>query len=234
MPSVSPFVCFGLEVLAVNIRSNPRIPGLCLPDSTVLSPISQYADDPSLICTLDDSIKAVFETYALFEKASGAKLNQSKSKGLWLGSWSGRSDPPVPLDWTSVKIEVLGVFIGVGNLEEANWRPLIDTVDRVLKSWRSHVLSLRGKALVINALALSHVWYVASLIHMPAWVLKELSFLAFPFFGVANVSLCPALLFRFLLCLVVSLLLMLNLKFGLFLVSGLRGLRPLLLAGFRF
>lgn len=170
------------EVLAVNIRSNPRIPGLCLPDSTVLSPISQYADDPSLICTLDDSIKAVFETYALFEKASGAKLNQSKSKGLWLGSWSGRSDPPVPLDWTSVKIEVLGVFIGVGNLEEANWRPLIDTVDRLLKSWRSRVLSFRGKALVINALALSRVWYVASLIHMPAWVLKELSFLAFSFF----------------------------------------------------
>lgn len=170
------------EVLAVNIRSNPRIPGLCLPDSTVLSPISQYADDPSLICTSDDSIKAVFETYALFEKASGAKLNQSKSKGLWLGSWSGRSDPPVPLDWTSVKIKVLGVFIGVGNLEEANWRPRIDTVDRVLKSWRSRVLSFRGMALVINALAISRVWYVPSLIHMPAWVLKELSFLAFSFF----------------------------------------------------
>lgn len=170
------------EVLAVNIRSNPRIPGLCLPDSTVLSPISQYADDTSLICTSDDSIKAVFETYALFEKASGAKLNQSKSKGLWLGSWSGRSDPPVPLDWTSVKIKVLGVFIGVGNLEEANWRPRIDAVDHVLKSWRSRVLSFRGKALVINPLALSRVWYVASLIHMPAWVLKELSFLAFSFF----------------------------------------------------
>ena len=35
---------------------------------------------------------------------------------------------------------------------------------------------------MINALALSRVWYVASLIHMPAWVLKELSFLAFSFF----------------------------------------------------
>lgn len=35
---------------------------------------------------------------------------------------------------------------------------------------------------MINAVALSRVWYVASLIHMPAWVLKELSFLAFSFF----------------------------------------------------
>lgn len=170
------------EVLAVNIRCNPRISGLCLPGSAPLSPISQYADDTSLILTSDDSIVAVFETYALFEKASGAKLNQSKSKGLWLGGWRGRSDPPVVLDWSCTKLKVLGVFLGLGNLEEDNWRPRIDAVDRVLKSWRSRVLSFRGKSLVINALALSRVWYVASLIHMPAWVLKELSSLAFSFF----------------------------------------------------
>ena len=170
------------EVLAVNIRCNPRISGLCLPGSVPLSPISQYADDTSLILNSDDSIKAVFETYALFEKASGAKLNQAKSKGLWLGSWSGRSDPPVALDWSSTKLKVLGVFLGPGNLDEDNWRPRIDAVDHVLKSWRSRVLSFRGKALVVNALALSRVWYVASLIHMPAWVQKELSLLAFSFF----------------------------------------------------
>ena len=44
------------------------------------------------------------------------------------------------------------------------------------------MLSFHGKALVVNALALSRVWYVASLIHMPSWVLKELSSLAFSFF----------------------------------------------------
>ena len=82
------------EVLAVNIRANPRVIGLSLPNSPdLLSPISQYADDTSLVVCSDDSIRACFETYALFEKGSGAKLNQSKSKGLWLGSWSGRQDP---------------------------------------------------------------------------------------------------------------------------------------------
>ena len=34
----------------------------------------------------------------------------------------------------------------------------------------------------INALALSRVWYVASLIHMPGWVHSELSKLIFKFF----------------------------------------------------
>ena len=170
------------EVLAVNIHCNPRISGLCLPGAFPLSAISQYVDDTSLILTSDDAIVAAFETYALFEQASGSKLNQSKSKGLWLGGWCCRVDPLVALDWSSSKLKVLGVFISVGDLEADNWHPRIDAVECVLNSWRSRSLSFRGKALVVNALALSRVRYVASLVHMPPWVLKELSSLAFSFF----------------------------------------------------
>lgn len=63
------------------------------------------------------------------------------------------------------------MFIGVGDLEEVNWRPRITAVENMLASWRERQLSFRGRALVINALALSRVWYVASLIHMSAWAL---------------------------------------------------------------
>ena len=125
------------KVMAVNIRANPRIRGLSLPGiQDPLPPISQYADDTSLIVTSDDAIKASFETYSIHEKGSGSKLNLSKSKGLWLGSWNGHSDPPINFDWSSSKIKVLGVFIGVGNLEEVNWRPHITAVENVLASWR--------------------------------------------------------------------------------------------------
>jgi len=87
------------------------------------------------------------------------------------------------LSWIGiVKIKALGVFVGVGNLEEDSWRPHITAVDKVLKSWRSRALSFCGKSLVINALALSRIWYVASLVHMPTWVLKELSALVYSFF----------------------------------------------------
>ena len=171
------------EVLAVNIRANPRIKGLTLPGrSQALSPISQYADDTSLVVVSDDSIVACFETYDRYEQGSGSRLNLSKSKGLWLGSWRERVDSPVSLDWTSVKVKVLGVFLGPGNLEEVNWRPRIQAVENVLCSWRQRILSFKGRALVINALALSRVWYVASLVCMPAWVLGELSKLVFDFF----------------------------------------------------
>ena len=86
------------------------------------------------------------------------------------------------ISWSSVKVKVLGVYIGPGNLEEVNWRPRITAVENVLNSWRQRSLSLRGKTLVINALALSRVWYVASLIHVPSWVISEINSLVFKFF----------------------------------------------------
>ena len=56
------------QVHACNIRANPRIIGLSLPSSTSPLPVvSQYADDTSLIVTINDSIKAVFDTYSVFE-----------------------------------------------------------------------------------------------------------------------------------------------------------------------
>ena len=139
------------EVLAFNIC----ITGLSIPGSqTPLSPISQYTDDTSLIVNSDDAILAVFDTYYRFETASGSKLNVSKSKGLWLGAWNNRRDPPVQLEWTSKQIKVLGVYVGPGDLEEANWRPRIAAVENVLSSWRQRALSFRGRALVIGSLAL--------------------------------------------------------------------------------
>ena len=66
-----------------------------------------------------------------------------------------------------MKVKVLGVFLGPGNLEEDYWRPHITAVENALNSWRQRSFSYKGKALVINALTLSRVWYVASLIHVP-------------------------------------------------------------------
>ena len=93
-----------------------------------------------------------------------------------------RSDAPVAINWTSAKIKVLGVYIGNENLDEANWRPRLDSIEKCLASWQSRSLSYQGKALVLNALVLSRVWYLASLIHMPDWVLRELNSLCFKFF----------------------------------------------------
>lgn len=172
-----------IEVLAANLRAHPDIVGLSLPcSSDPLPAVSLYADDTSVIVSSDAAIQAVFSTYAIFERGTGSKLNLSKCEGLWLGAWKGRPDAPVAIQWTSEKIKVLGVFVGNFLLDSDNWLPRLEAVEKCLNSWRSRSLSFGGKALVSNALALSRVWYVASLVHMPPWILGELNKLVFNFF----------------------------------------------------
>ena len=171
-----------MEVLAANIRANPFIVGLSLPRVPRPLPVlSLYADDTSVIVASDLALLSVFEVYDDFQKGSGAKLNLDKCEGLWLGGWRGRSDAPVSIQWTDSKIKVLGVFIGNCDVEEANWLPRIEAVRQVLSSWRYRVLSFQGKVLVVNALALSKVWYVGALVGMPPWVRLQLDKLIFSF-----------------------------------------------------
>ena len=82
------------DVLACTIRAKPTVKGVQLPGAASALPVlSQNADDTSLVLSSDQSIRSTFSSYSLFESGSGSKLNQAKSKGLWLGAWSGRVDP---------------------------------------------------------------------------------------------------------------------------------------------
>ena len=172
-----------IETLAANLRSRPSIVGLQLPFVPDPLPfLSLYADDTSVICVSDDATNAVFSTYENFEKGTGSKLNLSKCEGLWLSAWRGRTDFPVDIQWTSSKIKVLGVFIGNCIMDDFNWLPRIEAVENCLNSWRSRSLSYGGRALVSNALALSRVWYVASLVPMPSWVLGKINSIVFGFY----------------------------------------------------
>ena len=172
-----------VEVLACSLRADIRIKGISFPsfpNREVL--LSQYADDMSIIVTTSESIPAVFNVYQSYELASGARVNTVKSKGLWLGSWAGRTDAPVDLQWSSSKLKTLGVTIGPGDLSEDNWAPRIEAVSNTLSSWRQRSLSFQGRLTVINILALSRIWYVASLIPSPRWVVSKLNTLVFSFF----------------------------------------------------
>ena len=171
-----------IEVLACNIHANPCIISVSLPSSQGHALISQYTDDTSIIVTTENSIFEIFKVYRVFERASGAKLNLSKCKGLCLGPWNGRSSAPVNLYWSSEKVKTLGGYVGPTDLEHTNWDPRINALENTLNSWKQRTLSLQGRMVVINMLALSRLWYVASLIPTPQWVISRLNTLIFSFF----------------------------------------------------
>ena len=61
----------------------------------------------------DFSIVALFELFAAYERASGARLNLRKCSGLLLGPWRTRLPElmPVQLQWSASSITVLGCQI---------------------------------------------------------------------------------------------------------------------------
>ena len=141
--------------------------------------LSQYADDTSILVTTDDSILAVFEVFDRYELGSGACLNLKTCKGLWVG---GRASGPVDIRWSSVKLRCLGCFLGPGDLSHDNWDPRIQTLKNLLSSWCQRSLTFQGKALVINALAPSGLWYLGSVIFPPEWAISEINTEIFSFF----------------------------------------------------
>ena len=89
-----PLYVLTAELLATHIRLHPGIQGLQHPQAQPR--ISQYADDTTLLLTDDNSITHAFEIFKNYEKASGAKINLQKCKGLWSGSYRTRTDAPTP------------------------------------------------------------------------------------------------------------------------------------------
>ena len=65
---------------------------------------------------------------------------------------------------------------------EANWRPRVEAFCRCIDAWRSRALSISGRAVVLNSLPLSRIWFVASVVPMPNSILSELTTCIFYFF----------------------------------------------------
>ena len=170
------------EVLGASLRSSPHIVGVAIPGSIESAVTSQYADDTTVICTSDSSILEVFAIFSLYEKATGARLNMSKCKGLFLGPWRGRSDPPVDIRWSSIYLPVLGSVVGPGDVDHLIWDVRLTKLSSVLDAWRQRTLSFQGKALVSNALAMSGLWHCVSVAPVPDWVIKDANAKLFSFF----------------------------------------------------
>ena len=95
-----------------------------LPDSLEQFKCSGYADDTTVAATSDASIEETFTIYEQFERASGARLNHGKSKGMWAGSWKACTDTPYGLQWVK-DLPLLGAVFNVGDYSQPTWEPAV-------------------------------------------------------------------------------------------------------------
>ena len=176
-----PLYVLAAELLATHIRAHPNIRGLQHPSSTPT--ISQYADDTTLLLSDELSITNVFHTFKLYEEASGGKINLRKCKALWSRSFRHRTDNPTPFDWTNTYLpdKLLGLYISKTDCTDKNVEQKIHKLRTITATWRHRDLSLKGKALVINGLLTSPLWYHAFNIHFPPWAIQEIEEIIYSF-----------------------------------------------------
>ena len=176
-----PLYVLTAELLATHIRAHPNIKGLQHPASQPV--ISQYADDTTILLADDESITHVFQIFEAYEEAAGAKINLQKCKGLWCGSFRHRTDAPTDFDWTNTYLpdKLLGIYVGNTDCTDRNIEHKIHKLRTITATWNHRDLSLKGKALVINGLLTSTLWYLAANVHFPPWAIQEIEDIIYAF-----------------------------------------------------
>jgi len=179
-----PLYILTAEILAITIRASTEIKGLRPPNSTTDVKLSQYADDTTLLLKDTSSITHTFSILNLYERASGAKINRDKCKGLWSGSLKHRTDNLMDFDWFNdfIPDKILGHFFGNTDCNKRNLEPRIQKIKTTIEAWQHRDLSFKGKSLVINGLLTSTLWYTATSTHMPIWAISEIENLIYNFF----------------------------------------------------
>jgi hypothetical protein len=83
---LSPYLfIIGVELLSLKLKRNLDIQGITINDDETL--LSQYADDTFLILDgREISLKETLSCFESFNKASGLKMNASKTKAVWVGN----------------------------------------------------------------------------------------------------------------------------------------------------
>lgn len=166
------------EPLNIAFKQCKDITPIAIPFSTKQSIIFQHADDTTVTVSDKKSIFRTFEMFDEYGKASGAKINKSKTEIMCLGK-SIITEIDTELQSFSISkdvIQILGVYVGKKQTEcdEQNWKRKIDHIKSLLNMWKQRHLSIQGRAIVIGSLTLSRMWYILQSQSIPDWALQAI------------------------------------------------------------
>ncbi|CAM4564761.1 unnamed protein product, partial [Caretta caretta] len=153
--AIEPFLCL--------LRR--RMTGLVLREPELRLVLSAYADDVLLVVQDPGDLARVEACQAIYSAASSTRVNWVKSSGLVVGDWRQVSSLPPALQtiwWSAGPLIYLGVYLSATHPSPPeNWKNLEGGVIERIRRWTRllRCLSLRGRALVLNQLVLSTLWY---------------------------------------------------------------------------
>ena len=140
------------EPMAQAIRNNTKIKGIKIPtvDKLFEAKISMFADDTVLYHQTEQSIEEAFKIINMYCKASGAKLNMHKTKGLYIGSWKEKEPAYKQIKWVP-NFKGLGTVFGYNIDYEQLWMQKFFKFKNKILAWKHRDLTLIGKKLLIDS-----------------------------------------------------------------------------------
>ena len=173
-----------IEILALQLRSNPNLIGFTINGEKLVS--FHYADDTTIAITQNKCWKEVIKELETYEAASGAKINQKKTVGLWTGRWKNRTDKPLDISWTSGNVKALGIYLGNNKPNEETLEEIFEKMKKAVNFWKGFYFSKFAKARIIEIFISSRLWYAAKFMSIPANFQKRFQSLISDFMNYPN------------------------------------------------
>ncbi len=149
------------EALLCAIRKSGNIKGFLGPGDIEIK-VKGYADDTAIYVRDIESVQNTIDLVERFGLASESKINLKKTHILVCGPLIDQRPDNSNLNYVIDKIKVLGVWVGNTDTSDANWEPVVNKISRTLGMWSYRNLTIKGISTIVNTLALSKVWHLAS------------------------------------------------------------------------
>ena len=128
---------------------------------------NMFADDTQMFNRTHGSVYECIRIMKIYEKASGARVNYTKTKGLLLGTWRTKPPPRTKFKWITGCIKALGIYHGYKIDKDKLWNEKLDKIQRNLKPWSNRDLTYAGKVLLIKTLGFSITNYKIEYVGIP-------------------------------------------------------------------
>ena len=172
-----------IEPLSLAIQEEKKLTPLPLPGPPIL--IMQIADDMEVFLSDKANVEYLFNLFAAFKAATGSSINEEKTEGLYLGDpknilYNAEHTQPhlKKVLWKNIEgMRILGIifFTDFKHTLNRNWVMMNNSIQDYLHRSRARDLSLKGRVLVLNTLALSQVWYLATVLTPPKKEKKKMN-----------------------------------------------------------
>ena len=159
------------------VRTNPNINGLEILGFKYL--LTSYADDSTFFIKDERSAIEIFNTFDIFSKYSGLKINKSKCEIAGIGVKNGAKTALLGtknINLNNDYIKILGVCFSYNEdlFKEKNYTEVVKKMEDVIAIWRWRNLSLGGKVTIFKSLVFSKIVFISYLNHVPDSIIKKI------------------------------------------------------------